>query len=352
MTEPLSSERQLQALCEITQAIGASLSQQEVLNAILERTVTAFGYKAAILRLLDAERLRLELKAAFGLSQAYLTKGPIELAHSGIDRQVLQGQTVVVRSIGQDLDYPYPDAAVREGLSSLLCVPLRSRERIIGVLRVYTADVHDFSAAEQELVSVVANLGAQAIERTRLFEAFRRIAQQVNSTLQLTQVLTTLLVESVSEVNVKGGSIRLLGPQRATLHLAAACGLSDAYLQKGAVQVAQSPVDQRVLEAAQPVSIADLMAEHVFQYPVEAEREGIHAVLVLPLRVRETVIGVMRLYSGQVRQFSPEEIEFAATVADLGAIAIENAKLHQAVKERLETLKEDSDGWYRFLTMS
>ena len=63
------------------------------------------------------------------------------------------------------------------------------------------------------------------------------------------------------------------------------------------------------------------------------------------------MIGVMRLYSGQVRRFVPEEISLANAVADLGAVAIENARLHEIVKGRLEALKEDVDGWYRFLSL-
>ncbi len=157
---------------------------------------------------------------------------------------------------------------------------------------------------------------------------------------------------SVTELNVKAGSIRLLGKRRETLHLAAANGLSQEYLQKGAVKVAQSPIDQQVLQEGKPVTITDLMEEAVFQYPEEARREGIRSVFVLPLRVKETTIGVMRLYSGKVRDFTSEEINFAVAVADLGAMAIENAKLHEALKQRLEALKEDVDGWYQFLAFS
>lgn len=68
--------------------------------------------------------------------------------------------------------------------------------------------------------------------------------------------------------------------------------------------------------------------------------------------MRTTPIGVLRLYSGQMRQFSGEEIAFATAVADLGALAIENAKLHQALKEQLETLMADTNDWFRFLPFS
>src|SRR5262245_44265355 len=96
------------------------------------------------------------------------------------------------------------------------------------------------------------------MERTRLYEAFQSIARHVNSSLEFKDVLTTLLLELVRELNVKAGSIRLLGPHRETLHLAAAYGLSASYVQKGVVKVAHSPVDQRVLTEQQPIMIDEI----------------------------------------------------------------------------------------------
>lgn len=352
MNDGIALPNQVRALYSIAEAINDSLSLQELLTVALERTVVELGYKAAMLRLLDEERQTLELKAAYGLSPSYLHKGAVEVAKSGIDQTVLSGTPVAVSDVGHDLSFQYAAAAAREGLASVLAVPLTVRKRVIGVLRAYTATPHQFSAEERAFLSAVANLGAQALERTRLYEAFQAIARQVNSSLDVKDVLTTLLLESVRELNVKAGSLRLLGPQRATLHLAAAYGLSASYLQKGTVQVAHSPIDSRVLDDRQPIAITEVSAAAGLQYPEEAQREGIRSVLVLPLCARDFPIGVLRLYSGQVRRFSAEELAFASAVADLGAVAIENARMHETVKERLEALKEDSNGWYRFLTLS
>jgi GAF domain-containing protein len=352
MNEETGLARRVHALYEITLAINSSLSQQRVLAEMLERIVQDLGYRAATLRLLDEERDQLELKASHGLSEAYLKKGAVDVDKSGIDRTVLTGQWVAIKDAGTDPGFQYPGAAEQEGLESLLAVPLTVRDRVIGVLHVYTSEPHEFRPAEQAFIAAVANLGAQAIQRTRLFESFHRFAHHVNSSLELKDVLPTLLLESVGELNVKAGSIRLLGPKRETLHLAAAYGLSDAYLKKGAVKVAQSPVDRRVLEEAKPLAITDIGEGAALQYPAEAKSEGIRSVLVVPLKAHGVVIGVMRFYSAQARRFSEEAVGFAVAVADLGAVAIENAKLHEAVKQRLESMKEDVDGWYRFLALS
>ncbi len=345
-------QHEVSALYAITEAINASLSLPDLLAVMLERMVTELGYRAATLRLLDEERQTLELKAAYGLSAAYLAKGAVAVAKSGIDQTVLNNLPVEVGDVRRDPGFQYAEAAAREGLASVLVVPLAVRGHVIGVLRVYTAVPHAFSGAERAFLSVVANLGAQAIQRTRLYEAFQRIAHHINASLDLKDVLTTLLLESVEELNVKAGSIRLLGPRQATLHLAAAYGLSAIYLQKDAVEVAHSPIDQRALRDAQPLAITELTADAGLQYPQEAQREGIRSVLVLPLRIHDTTIGVLRLYSAQVRRFSAEAIAFATAVADLGAVAIENARLHEMLKERMQALKEDSNGWFRFLALS
>lgn len=344
-------QRELEIFYEITRAINASLSQREVLDSMLRRIVADLGYKAATLRLLDEEQQVLELSAYHGLSEAYLSKGAVEVAKSGIDRTVLTGEVVAIADVRRESGFQYSKAAALEGLSSLLAVPLTSHGKAIGALHVYTAERRDFTPEEQAFLSGIASLGAQAIRRAHLFEAFHRIAHEINSTLDLDQVLKRLLLESVRELNVRAGSIRLLGPQKQTLHLATSYGLSESYLKKGEVFLVQSPIDQKVLKDGRAAAIMDVAQETGFQYAKEAEREGIRSVLVVPLRLRDSGIGVMRLYSGQARRFAPEEISLADAVADLGAVAIENARLHRMLKERLEALKEDVDGWYRFISL-
>ncbi|NNJ09969.1 GAF domain-containing protein [Chloroflexales bacterium ZM16-3] len=351
--EPQSRLQQgAQALYTIISAINAGQEEHAVLAALLEHTVVDLGYRAATLRILDEEQQTLSLKAAYGLSERYRTKGTVEIANSAIDRAVIGGEVMTVDDVRADPGFQYGEAAEREGLVSAIALPLTLRDRAIGVLRVYTAAPHSFGDEERALLSAVANLGAQAIQRARLFSSFQQIARSMNSSLDLREVLTNLLLQSVDELNVRAGSIRLLGPSARTLHLAAAYGLSERYLAKGAVKVSQSQVDQHVLAQFQPVVITELTEARGFQYPEEAQREGIRSVLVVPLCARGVAIGVLRVYSGQIRQFSAEEIAFMTTVADLGGLAIENAKLHEALKSRLAALQADANAWQRFLSFS
>jgi transcriptional regulator with GAF, ATPase, and Fis domain len=98
--------------------------------------------------------------------------------------------------------------------------------------------------------------------------------------------------------------------------------------------------------------LANLAEQAGFQYPEEAQREGIHLVSVLPIHVKDTMIEVIRFYSGKIRKFTRKEMNFAIAVADIGMIAIENAKLHKVMMQRLAALKEDVVGWYELLAFS
>jgi GAF domain-containing protein len=346
---------EVRALFAIARAMNTTLSRQAMLEAVLQAVVTELGYKAASLRLLDAEQRTLNLQAAYGLSQAYLDKGRVELERNLVDREALQGKPVVIRDVATASGVQYPQAALQEGIRSVLSVPLHTAlgeaERIIGVMRVYTARQHDFAQDEIEFLGAVANLAARALTYAHLYEAFQAIAQQVNSSLKVQEVLTALLRSTVRELNFKAASIRLLGPRKKRLHIAAAEGLSPQYLNKGEVRIEDSPVDREVMQG-RSVTIFDVAHEPGFQYPAEAEREGIRSVLAVPLSVHGEIVGVLRIYSGQPHRFTAEEEAFVRAVADLGAIALENARLHEALERKYEAAREDWSGWYRFLALS
>jgi len=88
-----------------------------------------------------------------------------------------------------------------------------------------------------------------------------------------------------------------------------------------------------------------------FQYPAEAQAEGIHSVLAVPLSAKDRIVGVMRVYSAQPRPFTAVGAEFLLSVAGIVAVAIENAKLHQALQARYDDLRLDVSEWYRFLSL-
>ena len=351
MGNRLSAHQVAQIFFNVGEAVNATSDHHTIIATTLQTIIQELGYKAASVRVLDPERQTLEIVATAGLSEAYLGKGPVEVERSPIDNAVLAGEPVVIEDIRQDPRWQYPDAAESEGLRSVLAVPLSITGRYVGVLRVYTAEVYAFTPEEQLLVAATGHLVARLIRNIRLQHALQTIAAEVNSSLAVREVLDALLTQVITQMNCKAGNIRLLGPKRKQLHLVATHGLSSEYLNKGEVLVEASPIDGQVVQG-EVVMLFDIEHEPGFQYPDAARREGIRSVLAVPLAVRDRVIGVLRVYSAQPHRFNRDEVEFLRIVANLGAVAIDNARLYETLNEKYEAAREDWSGWYRFLTLS
>jgi GAF domain-containing protein len=143
------------------------------------------------------------------------------------------------------------------------------------------------------------------------------------------QVLDVILESTVEALNVKACSLRLLSPDGKRLLVGAARGLSSSYRAKGPVDLAYSAVDCLALDQANPVYIADACTDSRFQYPEQAREEGIASILMVPVRVQDRPIGVLRVYTDAPREFNEAELELVVAITSLSALAIENARLYE-----------------------
>lgn len=170
------------------------------------------------------------------------------------------------------------------------------------------------------------------------FDSFREVARAVNSSLEVQKVLD-LLVTSVAEVmDVKACALRLLHGKRRTLELVASHGLSPSYINKGPVDADQSIAE--TLEG-KTVCVYNAVEDPRLQYQEEAAVEGIASMVSVPLAIKGDVIGVMRLYTAEPRHFSERDITFTEALAEMGALAIENARMHEKIRHDYEAVMSD-----------
>lgn len=167
--------QQMAGLYEVGKIVNSTLDLEEVLNLIAKHAVQVMHVKACSIRLLDEGGKELRIGATYGLSEAYLAKGPIEVAKSPIDQEALSGKPVAIPEISRDSRFQYPEEAQREGICSVLCVPLRVRDEVIGVIRVYCSVCHRFDRSEVEFLSYLASMGAIAIENARSYQALEQL---------------------------------------------------------------------------------------------------------------------------------------------------------------------------------
>jgi len=171
------------ALYQIVLRISSSLDLDDVLAYVTEETAMAVGGRASSVRLLDVGGDRLEMRAVYGLSDEYLNKGPVDLAHSPVDREILAGNPTQLPDVTRDSSFQYPGEAAREGIASVSSVPLIAHGRPIGVLRVYSSERRVLTDAQMRFLVAVGDLSALCIENARLFEATRQSYEDTMNTL-------------------------------------------------------------------------------------------------------------------------------------------------------------------------
>jgi GAF domain-containing protein len=176
----------------------------------------------------------------------------------------------------------------------------------------------------------------------RYYHSLYEIAATVNSADTPESVLRSIVENVAKALEAKGCSLMLLTPDKKLLLHTAAYGLSDRYVRKGPVSA-----DRSIAEALEgrAVSVLNATEDDRIQYQKQAKEEGIISILSVPVLLREEVAGVMRVYTSEPRHFTDTDTYFVGVVANLGAIALENARLYESAKKDYEALRLDLAEW-------
>lgn len=170
---------------------------------------------------------------------------------------------------------------------------------------------------------------------------FWQISQSMVSKNYLEEILHLIVSMTASFMGSKICSLMLLDEDRQELKIVATQALSREYTNKPPVKVGES-VAGRAVKEGKPVLVPDLTKEPTYQFPLIAAKEGIVAMLCVPMFVDGKVIGVINSYMPKVHKFTEREVKVLQSVANQAAVAIENTKLRKenaAVKQAFEERK-------------
>ena len=170
-------------------------------------------------------------------------------------------------------------------------------------------------------------------------EALFSIGTEISSTLQLDEVLTRIVAHACRLMEARVASLLLIDRQEGTLHPAATHGASDAYLALPNREVSSSLIGE-VITTGRPLHILDVRKETRYRVSDVARQEGLCTLLSVPLRAKDTVVGVLNVYTAQPRDFDEDALRLLTLLASQSAIAIENATLHRDEMETREQLRQ------------
>ena len=191
--------RLFESLVSVGQTINSTLNVDDALQVITREGAQLMGARMCSLLLLDGTREWLDLKASFGAGEAYLQKPRLSVEESLLGIVVRRKKPVQVENVQTSGRYQNIDIARKEGLVSLLSVPLLFSGEAIGTLSVYTDVSHSFSNEEIRILSALAELSAIAIEKARLYERIVDVEEQLRQNEKLS-ALGLLAAEVAHEI--------------------------------------------------------------------------------------------------------------------------------------------------------
>lgn len=174
------------------------------------------------------------------------------------------------------------------------------------------------------------------------YETLYEVAVAVNSARTPESVLGSIVENVARALGAKGCSILLLTPDREHLCHTAAYGLSDQYIRKGLISIDISTC--KALEG-KPVAVSDATLDKRVKFGEHEKKEGIASILSVPMMLREEVIGVIRVYTAEPCRFTRDDMHFVSAVANLGAVALENARLYDSIHKDYETFRRELLEW-------
>ena len=168
------------------------------------------------------------------------------------------------------------------------------------------------------------------------YRTFRDISRSVHSSTKVDEVLSLVVRESTESLQARGALIRILNLESHKMDLFAAHGLSERYLSKG--HVSSETIITDLCKLNKVILIRDIDKNPRIQYPREFLEEGFRMALDIPLILNEDVIGIIRVFFDQPRDFSEEELDFMAAVAEQSALALDKARFIEAQELRYNHL--------------
>ncbi len=155
---------------KVSQSITSESYLGQILDLIVVVTAEMMNSKICSIMILDEKDKELVIKATQSLSEEYKKKPNVKVDSSVSGEVIKTKKPMAVYNVCEEKKYNYRDLAVKEGLTSMLSVPMVVKDKAIGIINVYTKDPHEFSREEIDVLQMVANQAAVAIENTKLME--------------------------------------------------------------------------------------------------------------------------------------------------------------------------------------
>jgi signal transduction histidine kinase/HAMP domain-containing protein/ActR/RegA family two-component response regulator len=363
--------RELATLNSIAAAVSHSLDLEETLSDALDKTMTTLDLEYGGFLLMEPDEETMTLRVSRGFTEEFREAVRHLRGGKGISFQaVVQGEPVVV-DLRDYTEERLTPLLVKEGVQTLASTPIVRKGRVLGAMTLATKRPRAFPPEEQELLAAIGQQVGVAVENARLYEqAQQEIIERIRAEEELQRVneerarrvrelalLNRVIIASSSSLEPKAvleavcrelarafdlcqAAAALFSrdePSNALTVVAEFTPEENPSALGHVIPVENNPATQYVLEHKAPLAVTDAQSDprmasvhHLMQ------QRGIASLLILPLIVRDEVVGTIGLDAFERREFSDEEITLAASAAAAAAQALQNAWAEEALRQAKE----------------
>ena len=330
-------------LTQVSAALSTSLDLDKTLREILERMNELVAFDAATLFLLDDTRAELHVKAALGVPVALKEVKSFKVGEGVVGWVVRQGATALIQDSTKDARYKATGPERRA--KTVLAVPLRAKENLLGALVLVRAAKEPFGPEHQKLVEAVASQAAVAIDHARLFEterASRRRAEALFATAQAGTEAVTMpefLQRAVKQVAfaMRATAAAIILPDEAGEIIEAAFDAADPPAF-GLESVHGRPLEALPLLAAlenakRPILVHRAVRPAVLDDAYWSHSEA-QALAAVPVRWQDRLIAALIVGFADAERLTPAELELIDEIGRQIALGLERLRLQARVQEQ------------------
>ena len=334
MPDPRLQDQELVAtLFELGREVSAVLDLDELLRRIPRLIARLTPFTVFSVYLLDEKRQDLGIAYAEGYPEELVRTFRLRVGQGIVGTAVAEQRPIRVNDVSKDERY----VGLVPGVAAQLVVPLRVKKKVVGVLNLLSGHIGAFTARDEEILAQFGVPVAQALVNARLFEQERQhtetletlteIAREVAAILDLDELLSRIAILAKRVVDYRTFGILLVNEatQQVEPKVALQYGEKTSMLN---IKIGEGLVGYSVLHK-ETVLVDDVSKDPRYI----AVLDDVRSELVIPLLTKDRCIGVFDLESPELAAFTPRHKEILSILASQAAVAIENARLYETVRD-------------------
>ena len=340
----ISDSRAVDALYRISSLSGSEKNPVEALEGILDEVITLFGASSASISLINADSDKLLIEVECGLSKE--SKGfelPIGVGITGW--VALYGEPFLCGNVLEEEKYFQIDDRIK----SEMAAPLIEGGRTVGALNVDAVEENAFSESDLRLLVLMANEASRVLESMWMIQQLRKKAEQLQTLVlvgqdmagkrEIDEVLRTIAREALLLLDCKLSAFFIYSEDEDLLRLHSLQDRNGSRSMEESLRPADSILGTS-LRGHRQVQTRDLLRTEEHHFVSLIREEKLHSMLVTPVVYEDDAIGVLSLYIDRTHRFNDDERLIARALSDLGAIAVQNARLYGRVFDSEESLRK------------